>query len=38
MTLVSTVHHAEQGMAGFYHDVTANIMGACVLNATKMVC
>jgi hypothetical protein len=38
MTLVSTVHHAEQGMAGFYCDVTANIMGACVLNATKMVC
>ncbi len=38
MTLVSTVHHAEQGMAGFYRDVTANIMGACVLNATKMVC
>jgi hypothetical protein len=36
--LVSTVHHAEQGMAGFYRDVTANIMGACVLNATKMVC
>jgi hypothetical protein len=32
------VHHAEQGMAGFYRDVTANIMGACVLNATKMVC
>jgi hypothetical protein len=38
MTLVSTVHHAEQGMAGFYCDVTANLMGACVLNATKMVC
>jgi hypothetical protein len=39
MTLVLTVHHAEQGMAGFYRDVTANIMGACVLNnATKMVC
>jgi hypothetical protein len=37
MTLGWTVHHAEQGMAGFYHDVTANIMGACVLNATKMV-
>jgi hypothetical protein len=36
--LVSTVHHAEQGMAGFYRDVTAKIMGACVLNATKMVC
>ncbi len=38
MTLVSTVHHAEQGMAGFHRDVTAYIMGACVLNATKMVC
>jgi hypothetical protein len=37
MTLVSTMH-AEQGMAGFYRGVTANIMRACVLNATKMGC
>jgi hypothetical protein len=37
MTLVSTMH-AEQGMAGFYRGVTANIMCACVLNAIKIVC
>jgi hypothetical protein len=37
MTLVSTMH-AKQGMAGFYRGVTANIMRACVLNASKIVC
>ena len=30
--------YSEQGMAGFYRGVTANIMRACVLNATKMGC
>lgn len=34
-TLVSNMH-AEQGIAGFYRGVSANIMRACVLNATKM--
>ena len=34
-TLVGTMY-SEQGMAGFYRGVTANIMRACVLNATKM--
>jgi hypothetical protein len=34
MTLVSTMH-AEQGMAGFYRGVTANIMRACVLMPPK---
>lgn len=36
-TLVSNMY-TEQGMAGFYRGVTANIMRACVLNATKMGC
>jgi hypothetical protein len=37
MTLVWTMH-AKQGMAGFYCGLTAHIMRACVLNATKKVC
>jgi len=28
--------HRDQGVAGFYRGVEANIMRACVLNATKM--
>lgn len=34
-TLVGNMY-AEQGIAGFYRGLTANIMRACVLNATKM--
>lgn len=30
--------YTEQGISGFYRGVTANIMRACVLNATKMGC
>lgn len=30
--------YSEQGMAGFYRGLQANIMRACVLNATKMGC
>ena len=36
-TLVSNMY-TEQGIGGFYRGVTANIMRACVLNATKMGC
>ena len=28
--------YKEQGIAGFYRGVEANVMRACVLNATKM--
>jgi hypothetical protein len=28
--------HADQGIGGFYRGVEANILRACVLNATKM--
>lgn len=34
-TLVSNMY-AEQGIAGFYRGVSANVLRACVLNATKM--
>lgn len=37
MTLVRTMHQ-QQGIAGFYRGVEANVMRACVLNATKMGC
>ena len=37
MTLVGNMY-ADQGLGGFYRGVTANIMRACVLNATKMGC
>lgn len=30
--------HAEQGIAGFYRGVQANILRACTLNGTKMAC
>jgi len=30
--------YADQGIAGFYRGITANIMRACVLNGTKMAC
>jgi len=36
-TLVSNMY-ADQGIAGFYRGVEANVMRACVLNATKMGC
>jgi len=36
-TLVKTMHR-EQGLGGFYRGLNANIMRACVLNATKMGC
>jgi hypothetical protein len=36
-TLVSTMY-TDQGLAGFYRGLSANIMRACVLNATKMGC
>jgi len=36
-TLVSKMYH-DQGIAGFYRGVQANVMRACVLNATKMGC
>ena len=36
-TLVSNMYH-DQGIAGFYRGVQANVMRACVLNATKMGC
>uniref|UniRef100_A0A6T8HD06 Mitochondrial carrier protein n=1 Tax=Proboscia inermis TaxID=420281 RepID=A0A6T8HD06_9STRA len=36
-TLVGNMHK-EQGIAGFYRGLNANIMRACVLNATKMGC
>jgi hypothetical protein len=28
--------HRDQGIAGFYRGVEANVLRACVLNATKM--
>jgi hypothetical protein len=34
-TMVSKMH-ADQGIGGFYRGVEANILRACVLNATKM--
>jgi len=37
MTLVKDMY-TQQGIAGFYRGVEANIMRACVLNATKMGC
>jgi hypothetical protein len=30
--------HKDQGIAGFFRGVEANIMRACVLNGTKMAC
>lgn len=36
-TLVGNMYR-DQGMAGFYRGVQANIARACVLNATKMAC
>lgn len=30
--------YKDQGIAGFYRGVSANVMRACVLNATKMGC
>eukprot|EP00588_Corethron_pennatum_P010074 CAMPEP_0194271108 /NCGR_PEP_ID=MMETSP0169-20130528/4979_1 /TAXON_ID=218684 /ORGANISM="Corethron pennatum, Strain L29A3" /LENGTH=284 /DNA_ID=CAMNT_0039013385 /DNA_START=77 /DNA_END=931 /DNA_ORIENTATION=+ len=30
--------YKDQGMAGFYRGLSANVMRACVLNATKMGC
>lgn len=36
-TLVGNMYK-EQGIAGFYRGVSANVMRACVLNATKMGC
>jgi hypothetical protein len=35
MTLVSDMHKS-QGIAGFYRGVEANVLRACVLNATKV--
>ena len=35
MTLASRLH-ADQGIAGFYRGIQANIARACVLNGTKM--
>lgn len=35
LTLVGKMYQ-EQGVAGFYRGISANIMRACVLNATKM--
>lgn len=37
MTLVRDLHRS-QGVAGFYRGVEANVLRACVLNATKMGC
>lgn len=37
VTLVGQMYSA-QGIAGFYRGVEANVMRACVLNATKMGC
>jgi solute carrier family 25 protein 14/30 len=34
-TMVSKMYH-DQGIAGFYRGVEANVLRACVLNATKM--
>lgn len=34
-TMVKNMHR-DQGVAGFYRGVEANILRACVLNATKM--
>ena len=36
-TLVGNMYH-DQGIAGFYRGATANVLRACVLNATKMGC
>lgn len=36
-TLVKNMYD-DQGIAGFYRGVSANVMRACVLNATKMGC
>jgi hypothetical protein len=36
-TLVSNMY-SEQGINGFYRGLSANILRACVLNATKMGC
>lgn len=30
--------HEAQGIAGFYKGIQANVLRACVLNATKMGC
>jgi hypothetical protein len=38
LSSLMTSMYAEQGLAGFYRGVVANIMRACVLNATKMGC
>lgn len=37
VTLIGNMHQ-QQGIAGFYRGVEANVMRACVLNATKMGC
>lgn len=37
MVLVKDMY-AKQGIAGFYRGVEANVLRACVLNATKMGC
>ncbi|CAB9511311.1 Kidney mitochondrial carrier protein 1 [Seminavis robusta] len=37
MTLVGNMYR-DQGVAGFYRGVGANVARACVLNATKMAC
>lgn len=34
-TMVGNMYH-DQGIGGFYRGVGANVMRACVLNATKM--
>lgn len=36
-TLVGNMYR-DQGIAGFYRGVQANVARACVLNATKMAC
>jgi hypothetical protein len=36
LTTVVSEFYASQGVSGFYRGISANIMRACVLNATKM--
>ena len=38
LTQLVTDMYSQQGIAGFYRGLSANIMRACVLNATKMGC
>jgi hypothetical protein len=38
ITTLAAQMYREQGIGGFYRGVEANVMRACVLNGTKMMC